>query len=95
MNGGGISDRWTVFGGAVYILFRCACKWSDMESDPTVLGGFIFIFHRRSNDVGVKCLSLSLCAFHSEDSLSVHKELAQFTFFRFTKLDLSYFVLPF
>ncbi len=30
---------------------------------------FPLIFHRRSNDVGIKCLSLSLCAFYAEDSL--------------------------
>ncbi len=29
-----------------------------------------FISHRRSNEVGEKCLSLSLCAFQAEDSLS-------------------------
>ena len=39
-----------------------------MESDSIFLYGFIFIRQRRSNDVGVKCLSLSLCAFHAEDS---------------------------
>ena len=38
-----------------------------------------FISHRRSNDVGEKCLSLSLCAFHAEDSLFEEKRLAQFT----------------
>ena len=57
-----------------------------MESAPTLKCWFTFISHRRSNDVGVKCLSLSLCAFHSEDSFLYKIELAQFTFLGFTKL---------
>ena len=34
---------------------------------------FRFNSHSCSNDVGVKCLSLSLCAFHAEDSLFEEK----------------------
>ena len=47
---------------------------------------FTNIFHRRSNDVGVKCLSLSLCAFHAEDSFVRKIEIGAIHFFGFTEL---------
>ena len=47
------------------------------------------MFHRRSNDVGVKCLSLSLCAFHAEDRLFEEKRIGAIHIIGFTKLCLS------
>ncbi len=45
---------------------------------------FTVISHSRSNCVGVKCLSLCSAHFTPRKVIS-YKELAQFTFFRFTK----------
>ena len=42
--------------------------------------------HRRSNDVGIKCLSLSLCAFYAEDSLFEEKRIGAIHVIGFTKL---------
>ena len=67
---------------SIYDLQRC------MNSERHViclLIVFTFISHSCSNGVGVKCLSLSLCAFHAEDSFFDKKSMAQFTFFRFTE----------
>ena len=47
---------------------------------------FPLISHRRSNDGGVKCLSLALCAFHAEDSLFYENRIGAIHIFRFTKL---------
>ena len=44
--------------------------------------------HRCSNVVGKKCLSLSLCAFHAEDSLFEEK-IGAIHIIGFTKLDFS------
>ena len=56
-----------------------------MESVPTLkyLFAVHIPHHRRSNVVGIKCLSLSLCAFYAEDSLFEENSMAQFTFFGF------------
>ena len=48
--------------------------------------GLTFISHRCSNDVGVKCLLLLLCAFHAEDRFFRKIEFGAIHFFRFTKL---------
>ena len=47
------------------------------------------MFHRRSNEVGVKCLSLSLCAFHAEDRLFEEKRIGAIHIIGFAKLCLS------
>ena len=54
---------------------------------------FTVISHRRSNCVGVKCLSLRSAHFTPRKVIS-YKELAQFTFFRFTKF-ISHISFPF
>ena len=68
---------------SIYDLQRC------MNSERHIiclLIVFTFISHSCSNDVGVKCVSLSLCAFHAEYSWFEENRMAQFTFYGFTEL---------
>ena len=45
-----------------------------------------FISYRCSSDVGVKCLSLSLCAFYAEDSLFDKNRIDAIHIIGFTKM---------
>ena len=86
MNSDGVSDRWSVLGAM--FMFYPVVRENGRIWNPTLRIFVVipFISHRRSNDVGIKCLSLSLCAFLAEDSLSEENRIGAIHILGFTNL---------